>query len=687
MASLTQSATQTAGESCAHAAELQEVSGNDGVVSSVVPEDRAERCRRLLVRMLELGALDRRQSILVRQGQGGHQISSRGHEGVMAVPQLMRTEDFLFPYYRSTHLFLAKGIEVETLARDFLGKATSTSGGRSVSAHANSPELHVFPSAAPTGCQCTPAVGAAWAQKLSGNGGMTVCSIGDGATREGEFWEAVCFAIERQLPVLFLVEDNGYAISTRTDSMQPLHLGMVAAEIVVRADARRIFDFLPVAEAAVERVRSGRGPLVLWCRVERLEGHTGNDDQIAYRGLEEVDRLLDPVESFAAELIRRGIVSASQIEQLTHAAEERVRRAFAAARAESEPDVATVRQELFGPVVSAERPPLEAGRGLTMVEAINRVLAAGLRADPRMRMFGQDIEDPKGGVFGFTKGLSSVFGGRVLNAPIAEATIIGAAVGLAAAGFRPVFELQFVDFITPGFDQLVSQVASLRWRTCGAWTCPMVLYAPYGAYVPSGGLWHSQSNDGWWCHIPGLRVAIPSTPADVAGLFWSAFRDQDPSLILIPKHLFRVRHDAVEFGAVPFGKARVCRTGDAVTVVSWGNVRDLAEQAATRLAAEGISVEVLDLRTLVPCDWEAIETSVAKTGRLVVVHEDNRTCGFGGTVITEMVKTNERFERLAAPPRLVAREDIHIPFHPRLEESVLPSVEDVVRAVRETVEY
>ena len=605
----------------------------------------------------------------------------------MAVARLLRPSDFLFPYYRSYHLFLAKGLPLEVLARDFMGKASSTSGGRSVSAHANSPELGIFPSAAPTGCQCTPATGAAWAQKLAHEGGITLCSIGDGSTREGEFFEAVCFAVERQLPVLFLVEDNGYAISTKTSEMNPLRLGLLGEDLVVRADARQILEFLPLAEDAVNRVRQGGGPLILWCQVERLEGHTVNDDHIAYRGEAEVGQLPDPVDAFCRELIARGILSEAQLATFKRAAADRVRLAFAAAKADAEPDPATIRENLFGPVVAAERPPIDADRGLTMVQATNRVLAAGLRADPKMLMLGQDIEDPKGGVFGFTQGLSTEFGGRVLNAPIAEATIIGAAVGLAAAGYRPVFELQFVDFITPGFDQLVSQVASLRWRTCGAWNCPMVLYAPYGAYVPSGGLWHSQSNDGWWCHIPGLRVAIPSTPADVAGLFWSAFHDEDPSLILIPKHLFRVRHDVEHFEPVPFGKARLCRAGEDVTVVSWGNGRDLAEQAAVSLEAVGVSVEVLDLRTLVPCDWASIEASVAKTGRLVVVHEDNRTCGFGGTLITEMVRTNSRFELLAAPPRLVAREDIHIPFHARLEESVLPSVADVIQAIRETVDY
>ena len=649
--------------------------------------DRAGRCRELVRWMLELAELDRRQGILVRQGMGGHQISSRGHEGVMAVVQGMRQGDLLFPYYRSSHLLLARGLGLGTIARDFLGKATSTSGGRSVSAHAHSPELGIFPSSAPTGGQCTPAVGAAWGQQRSGSGGITVCSIGDGATREGEFLEAVAFALERRLPVLFLVEDNGYAISTPTSRLTPLALGMVPESVLVRADARDVAAFLPVADEALDRVRSGHGPVILWCRVERLEGHTGNDDPAVYRGPEEQAAMLDPVPGFIGALVASGVVSDPEIATMRKEASEQVRRAFAVAREELEPDPGTVLDHLVGVALPPERPPLEPEPGLTMVEAVNRVLAAGLEADPRMLMFGQDIEDPKGGVFGFTRGLSRAHPGRVENAPIAEATLIGAAVGLAATGWRPVFELQFIDFLTPGFDQLVSQVSSLRWRTCGAWRCPMVLYAPYGAYVPSGGLWHSQSNDGWWCHIPGLRVAVPSTPADVAGLFWSAFRDDDPSLILIPKHLFRVRDPAPVLEPVPFGRARTVREGTDVTLVAWGNTREIAERAADVLAGEGISVEILDLRSLVPCDWDAVERSIGRTGRLVVVHEDHRTCGFGASVLAEMVGHVRRFELLEAPPRLVARDDVHIPFHPRLEAAVLPSMEAVLTAVRETVDY
>jgi 2-oxoisovalerate dehydrogenase E1 component len=321
-----------------------------------------------------------------------------------------------------------------------------------------------------------------------------------------------------------------------------------------------------------------------------------------------------------------------------------------------------------------------------MVSAVNQTLAAALAKYDRVLLFGEDVEDPKGGVFGFTKGLSTRHPGRVVNSPLAEATIVGTAAGLAATGYKPVFEIQFIDFITPAFHQLVAQVATLRWRTRGDWPCPLVLYAPSGAYLPAGGPWHSQSNEGWWAHTPGLRVAVPSTPADAAGLFWAAIEDDDPSLILIPKHLCRARVPVAAFAAVPFGRAAVRRPGEDVTVVCWGNGVELAEQAAGQLAAEGVSAEVIDLRTLVPCDWPVLEESLARTGRLVVVQEDNRTCSFGASVVARLVTDAARFYRLLAPPQLVSREDVHIPYHPDLERAVLPGAGDVAAAARRTME-
>ena len=648
-----------------------------------------QKCLELFELMILSREADKREAILVRQGRGHLHISSSGHEGLMGVTFLMSPNDFLFPYYRGCHLMMGKGLSREVIARDFFAKATSTSCGRSVAVHAHSRDLNIFPGTAPTTTQCLPAVGTAWGQKMEGTRHITVCSLGDGATREGEFYEAVCFAVEHQLPILFLVEDNGYAISTKTEKMLPFSLNVFHADLFKKVNGYDVPEVLFETRQAIERLRQGKGPQILWCKVDRLDGHTANDDPALYRPSEELEQMVDPIAFFSSQLIAEGILNEHQYEPIKKEAFETIRRIYKEAERDPDPDLETLHHDLYSRIVPS--PPLSlkstGKETTTMVESINRVLSLGLETHSKMILFGQDIEDPKGGVFGFTKGLSTKFPKRVINAPIAEATIIGTAVGLSAMGFKPVFEIQFIDFLTPGFDQLVTQVSSLRWRSHGRWSCPLVLYAPYGAYVPAGGLWHSQSNDGWWAHIPGLRVAVPSTPMDVVGLFWSAFQDDDPSLILIPKHLFRVPAKVAEFNPIPFGKASIKRVGTDVTLVTWGNGIELAENAARELEVEEISVEVIDLRTLVPCDWETIEASLSKTGRLVVIHEDNRTCGFGATVITEMVSCEKRFEYLAAPPRLIAREDIHIPFQVELEEKALPSLDNVVTGLRETVQY
>jgi 2-oxoisovalerate dehydrogenase E1 component len=321
-----------------------------------------------------------------------------------------------------------------------------------------------------------------------------------------------------------------------------------------------------------------------------------------------------------------------------------------------------------------------------MVAAVNQTLLRALEEDPKVLLFGEDIEDPKGGVFGLTKGLSKRFPGRVVNSPLAEATIIGTAVGLASTGWRPIFEIQFIDFLCPALNQLMTQVASLRWRTCGDWACPMVILAPYGAYLPGGSLWHSESNEGMWAHIHGLNVVIPSTSEDAAGMLWTALHGSDPTLFLLPKHIFRKRAPAARFEAVPLGKAAIRREGRDVTLVTWGNCLELAEEAAERLAPEGVSVEIIDLRSIAPCDYETIVQSLKHTGRLVVVHEDARTTGFGQCLITEMISHPDRFSLFLSPPQLVARKDVHIPYNPILEYAVLPDLEEVLAAIRVTME-
>ena len=633
---------------------------------------------------------DRREGILMRQGKGWFQVPGMGHEALAAIAYHLRPDDYIFPTYRDRALMLARGMTTREIALDFMARAGSSSDGRNMPAHYSSRALNVFSVATPTGAQCLPAVGAAWGIKLAGDDRVVVCSIGDAATRQGEFYEAVCHAIQESLPIVFVVEDNQYGISTPTRNMLPMRLQVFDERWVVFVNGRRADEVYEKAGEAIRKARTGGGPTILWCEIDRLSSHTSADDHRVYRPADEIEAMFerDPIRLLAEQLIAEGALTQEQYEQMQADITREVDAIYQEVERIPLPDPAHVLDHLYGEPPAHYQPlPLEVeSEPTTMVAAFNRTFHAAMETFDTIVVFGEDIEDPKGGVFGFTKGLSSKYPERVRNSPLAEATIVGTAVGLAAMGYRPVFEIQFIDFITPGFHQLVSQIATLRWRSKGEWKCPLVIYSPYGAYLPAGGMWHSQSNDGWWAHTPGIRVAIPSTPEDIAGLFWAAIQDDDPTLLLIPKHIFRVRMPVQAYRAIPFGKAAVRREGTDVTVVAWGNTLELAFQAAEQFAQQGVSLEIIDPRTLVPFDWETVEGSLAKTGRLVVIHEDNRTCGFGQAIIAEMTSIPERFNLLLSPPQLVARYDVHIPFCPELEYAVLPDLARVMRAIQTTLE-
>jgi 2-oxoisovalerate dehydrogenase E1 component len=633
---------------------------------------------------------DRREGILMRQGKGWFQVPGMGHEALAAIAYHLRPDDYIFPTYRDRALMLARGMTTREIALDFMARAGSSSDGRNMPAHYSSRALNVFSVATPTGAQCLPAVGAAWGIKLAGDDRVVICSIGDAATRQGEFYEAVCYAIQERLPIVFVVEDNQYGISTPTRNMLPMRLHVFDERWVMFVNGRYVDEVYEKAGEAIRKARTGGGPTILWCEIDRLSSHTSADDHRVYRPAEEIEAMFerDPIRLLAEQLIAEGTLTQEQYEQMQADITREVDAIYQEVERVPLPDPAHVLDHLYGEPPAHYLPlPLEVeSEPTTMVAAFNRTLHAAMETFDNIIMFGEDIEDPKGGVFGFTKGLSTKYPDRVRNSPLAEATIVGTAVGLAATGYRPVFEIQFIDFITPGFHQLVSQIATLRWRSKGEWKCPLVIYSPYGAYLPAGGMWHSQSNDGWWAHTPGIRVAIPSTPEDLAGLFWAAIQDDDPTLLLIPKHIFRVRMPVQAYRPIPFGKAAIRREGMDVTVVAWGNTLELAFQAAEQFAQQGVSLEIIDPRTLVPFDWETVEQSLAKTGRLVVIHEDNRTCGFGQAIIAEMTSVPERFNLLLSPPQLVARYDVHIPFCPELEYAVLPDLARVMRAIQTTLE-
>lgn len=649
---------------------------------SGIPEQRRTAFLELMLLSREC---DRRSGIVLRQGEAWFHISSAGHEALAALCELLDADDLIFPHYRDRALMLARGMDAEAQARDLMAKEKSHSAGRNMSAHFGHRPGNVFSIASPTGSQCLPAVGAAWAAQLRGRSQVVVCSIGDASTRQGEFFEALAFAVERNLPVVFLVSDNRYGISTPTDTMSPHALGLLPPERTHSVDGADPDAVHAASHAALEAVRAGQGPVVLWCRLDRLDSHTSSDDHRVYRSEQDIARMHDPIDLFAARLTAEGLLDAEQLERTRDRLAREIEEIYDRVATEAAADPAGITDHLFAPRPTTEPDaPHTKPCGGTMVAAVNRALATGLARHSELVLFGEDIDDPKGGVFGFTKGLGEAAGPRMTNAPLAEATIIGAAVGLAAVGMRPVVELQFVDFAGPAWNQIAAQLTTLRWRTASAWQCPVVIYAPWGGYLPGGGIWHSQSNESLFTHLPGLHVVVPSTPEDTEAAFLTSFTADDPTLILLPKHLMRRRHEPAGAPAPAHG-ARTLRHGTDATVVTWGNGTELATDAARTLAADGIETDIIDLRWLVPLDRAAVAASLRRTGRLVVVQEDNRTSSYGAGLISELLCADDDFYSLLAPPRLVTREDVHVPFHPDLERAVLPAADDVVAAVRSTL--
>jgi len=630
---------------------------------------------------------DRREAILLRQSKGWFHVGGTGHECMGALAMHLREDDYLFPYYRDRSIMLARGMTNYSLALAYYAKRESSSGGRQMPGHYSSRALNVMSVCTPTGGGVIPAAGTAWGMQLQGKDSVVLATLGDAAMRQGEFYEAWAFAVQEKLPLILVIEDNKYGISTPTEKFMPLNMdGIVGRELVVKIDARRFDNVYNTGAEIIAKARAGGGPTLLWADLDRLAPHTSSDDHRVYRSQEDIDAMTerDPIKLMVEELIISGELTQERFEQMQEEIMVEIRDDYDRAEKAEDPRSSELFKDCWGEEVPATKPPIEPGP-MTMVESINKTFDKALENDPNVIFFGEDIEDPKGGVFGLTKGLTVKFPKQVFNSPLAEATIIGVGVGLAALGMKPVFEIQFIDFICPAWNQIVTNLSTTRWRSFGEWHTNMVVYAPYGAYFGGGSLWHSQSNEASLAHVPGLKVAIPSTPEDAAGLFWTAIHTNDPCFILVPKHIFRVRRDVATVEPVPFGKARLVKEGSDVTIVGWGNTVHLAEEAAAKLSGE-VSCEIIDLRSIVPCDYEAVAASVAKTGRLVVIQEDTRTCGFGSTLIAEITSKPEWFATLLSSPQLCSRPDVHIGFHPVYEFAALASVEDVVGAVRTTMQ-
>ncbi|MEM9415836.1 MAG: thiamine pyrophosphate-dependent enzyme [Planctomycetota bacterium] len=627
---------------------------------------------------------DRREGILLRQSKGWFQVAGMGHEGLATIAKLLDKDDYLFPYYRDRAMCLAKGLTNRDLAQAYFAKRDSSSAGRQMPGHYSSRKHNIWSVPTPTGGNLLPACGVAWGMQLEGKDGVVVATIGDAASRQGEFYEAVVFAVSRKLPIIFLIEDNHYGISTNTERFNPFNLDIfIDTGGLKHINARSVDVLQDYGTTAIQRARTGGGPSVLVCDLDRLCSHTSSDDHRVYRDAAEIEKMSerDPITLLANELIEKGELTAEYWDRKKKEIEEQVDREYREAEHAEDPKASEVMDELLGTAPTPDPVELKPDERWRMVDAVNQTLMAGLNQDRRRVCFGEDIEDPKGGVFGLTSGLSTAHPDRVFNSPLAEATIAGVACGLASYGMRPVFELQFVDFVGPAWNQISQNWSTLRWRTRGDWTCPIVLYAPYGAYLPGGSLWHSQANESSFAHVPGLRVVVPSTPEDASGLLWTAMHAEDPTIVLLPKHLIRQpapMPDAAK--AVPFGQARVRQAGSDVTLVCWGNCVEVAEQAVEQLG-DSVSVELIDLRSIQPWDKGTIATSLAKTGRLVVVQEDSESCSVGQMIISTLTSNTDSFYQLLSAPRLVSKPDVHIGYNPIYEYAALPSAEDVAEAV------
>src|SRR2546429_4485607 len=641
---------------------------------------------RLLKTILESRHADLREQNLNRQGKGHFHVSGMGHEGLAAVSFLMEPDDYIVPYYRDRGLIVGRGMTTRQLGFEYFAKRNTGSGGRQMPSHYSHADLHIRSVPTPTGSQLLPACGIAWGIQLDGKKNLVVTTIGDAATRQGDFFEALCFAKEKKLPVLFLVEDNGYGISMPTRKNNPLALNVLEADNWRRIEGQDVQQVYDATAEAFEKIRAGSGPFFFWITMERLSSHTSSDDQKLYRSAEELQALekSDPLKCWKDQLIHEDVITAQEFAKLDNEVKERIRREYTEAEKAENPSP----NDLLGNL--SESPPklnkeiLPPGK-YRIGDTVNKTLRAGLEDDSRRIVFGEDIEDPKGGVFRLTQRLSTEFPKQVFNSPLAESTILGVACGLAAYGKRPVFELQFIDFIYPGFNQLVTNISNLRWRSFGNWKCPAVIYAPYGAYLPGGSLWHSQANESTFAHYPGLSVVIPSTPEDAAGLLWTAMQSEDPVIFLIPKHLLWAEHEYLEpIRAVSLGQARKRSDGSDLTLVCWGNTVEKSLEALEKIGNE-ISVELIDPRSIVPLDKAAIEQSVRKTQRLVVVQEDTENCSVGQMIISHVTSTSELWNEMISPPVLVSKANVMIGYNPIYEYAALPDVDRIVSAIRRSI--
>jgi 2-oxoisovalerate dehydrogenase E1 component len=675
--------------------------------------------------------IDDKEIQLKGQNKIFFQISGAGHEGVLvgAARAMKPAYDWFFPYYRDRALMLGLGMTAQEMLYSSVGaEVDPNSHGRQMPSHWGHKDLNVPSQSSCTGTQALHAVGAAEASyraslvkslqdKIVGfqKDEVVYMSVGDGTTSEGEWWEALNTACNLKLPVIFVVEDNGYAIST------PVEVGTAGGDVsklvegfpnlfIQRCDGTNPIESYETFRKAVEHCRARKGAAFVHAKVIRPYSHSLSDDEKLYRPEEErqADAAIDPIKTFAEFLMTEGIISSEDLESLRKEVDAEVNEAADIAINTPQPPPESAHRNVFSPDVDPTSKDFDtedgaelSGNAGTMVDLINRCMHEEMERDERIVVFGEDVADVsreeyletvkgKGGVFKVTANLQRNFGSaRVFNSPLAEANIIGRAVGMAIRNLKPVVEIQFFDYIFPAFHQIRNEVAVTRWRSDGDTKCPMVIRVPVGGYLKGGAVYHSQSGTTLFSHTPGLMIVYPSNALDANGLLRTAIRCDDPVMFLEHKHLYRQVYNKSQYPSsefmIPFGKAKVVREGTDVTIVTYGALVQRSFEAAKRLEKQGVSVELIDLRTLVPYDWERIAESVKKTSRVIVAHEDSVSFGYGAEISARI--SDELFEYLDAPVRRVGATDTFVAYAPQVEDYILPQIEDVEKAVQELMKY
>ena len=658
---------------------------------------RREQALRLLRAMVATRLVDEKMGKLVRQNKGAtFHMPVTGHEmiGAACALALQPGVDWALPYYRDRAFAIGLGCTLEDLFAAFLAREIPHhSGGRMMPDHFSQKDLRIPCQSSVVGSQYLHAVGVAKGIQLRNAQEVVYVSGGDGSTSQGDFHEAVNFACIHNLPVLFVIQDNGWAISVPVEEQTA---GGSIARIAKGYEGLGLFevdgcDFEQLSEMlpqAVNKARTGRGPSLIVARVPRICPHSSSDDPKKYKD-EQIcaeDLRRDPIPRLERWIVAQGFATEEELRELRQEQFERVEQAAVRADQIPTPSKESATSKLYhpseAPIQVAACPNKPVGESIVMMDALNHAISEEMERDRGVIVFGQDVAHGKGGVFGITRNLTSRFGEkRCFNTPLAESTIVGLALGLSLDGVhKPVAEIQFADYSWTGMNQLFNELSSFYWRSNGEWNCPAVIRMPYGGYI-QGGPYHSQSTEAFLCHCPGLKVVVPSNAADAKRLMKTAIRDPNPVIFLEHKALYRQRLFCArpEPGAdelLPFGRANVVREGKEMTVIAWGMMVLMANEVAeTMFHRDGVSIEILDLRTLSPLDFEAIATSVRKTGKVVIVHEAARTCGFGAELAARIGE--ELFSYLDAPVQRIAGKDCPVPYCKELEDAVLPQKSDL----------